>query len=126
MKKKIISVVVTAVLLAIVIFLLVQNRDYILLSPEERAFKSLDRQTYEEFITANHSNLPAHAEELIGMDPNRGEGYYWRGVVATMEGRFRDAIKDLEKAVELNPEHADANAYLGWARDVQPFADPEK
>lgn len=127
MKKKMI-IAACAVFAAVVVVILLaayrENIKFMLLSPEEKAYVRLARQTNEEFISANHSNLAAHAEELIRMNPNGAEGYYWRGVIATMEGKFVEAIKHLEKAVELDPNHKDARAYLNWARDVQPIADP--
>ena len=51
----------------------------------------------------------AAAEKALAMDPVLSDGYYARGSVAfDVDWNFPAAERDLKRAIELNPRHADA------------------
>lgn len=49
-----------------------------------------------------------HYDQSIALDPNWVDAWIGRGVVKDMQGRMPEAIKDLEIATRLAPEHGDA------------------
>lgn len=51
--------------------------------------------------------------EAIKYDKNNFEAYYYRGCARINAKKYEDAIADLEKAVELKPDYADAYFNLG-------------
>ncbi|TXI77258.1 MAG: tetratricopeptide repeat protein [Flavobacteriales bacterium] len=54
-----------------------------------------------------------HYDQSIALDPHWVDAWIGRGVVKDMQGRLPEAIKDLEHAVGLVPEHADGWYFLG-------------
>ncbi len=50
-----------------------------------------------------------HYDQALALDPNWVDAWIGRGVVKDVQGRLPEAIKDLEVAVKLAPEHGD-----GW------------
>lgn len=59
-------------------------------------------------------NTPRHIAwftERIARDPNDADAYYHRGMAYFQEGEITHAIKDFNKAIELNPNHLPANQY---------------
>ena len=59
----------------------------------------------------------AEAEEAFGKaikyDKNNYEAYYLRGCAKINAKKYQDAILDLEKAIELKPDYADAYFNIG-------------
>jgi tetratricopeptide (TPR) repeat protein len=51
--------------------------------------------------------------EAIKYDKNNFEAYYYRGCARINAKKYNEAIADLEKAVELKPDYADAYFNLG-------------
>jgi tetratricopeptide (TPR) repeat protein len=51
--------------------------------------------------------------QAIEIDPTNSWTYYWRAF-ARKEGR--DAIVDLDKSININPNHADAYSHRGWLK----------
>ena len=51
--------------------------------------------------------------EAIKYDKNNFEAYYYRGCTRINAKKYNEAIADLEKAVELKPDYADAYFNLG-------------
>ena len=51
--------------------------------------------------------------EAIKYDKGNFEAYYYRGCARINAKKYEDAIADLEKAVELKPDYADAYFNLG-------------
>ena len=54
------------------------------------------------------------ALEALKLDPTLAEAYSSLGLLHTTRRKGKDAIKNLEKAVELRPSNADAHAWLCW------------
>ena len=57
-----------------------------------------------------------HYDQSIALDPHWVDAWIGRGVVKDMQGRLPEAIKDLEHAVGLVPEHADGWYFLEIGR----------
>ena len=51
--------------------------------------------------------------KAIQYDKHNFEAYYYRGCAKVNEKRYKDAISDFEKAVEIKPDYADAYFNLG-------------
>ena len=51
--------------------------------------------------------------KAIKYDKNNYEAYYYRGCAKVNATRYKDAIPDFEKAIELKPDYADAYFNLG-------------
>ncbi len=58
-------------------------------------------------------------QETIVMDPNNAERYFHLGVVLETIGRRDEAEKAMRKAIEINPQHANALNYLGYTYSEQ-------
>lgn len=53
-----------------------------------------------------------HYDQSLALDPNWVDAWIGRGVVKDMQGRVVEAVKDLENAVRLAPDHGDGWFYL--------------
>jgi tetratricopeptide (TPR) repeat protein len=53
-------------------------------------------------------------EDVVRLAPDNYLGYSYRGAVSALEGRYKEAIVDLERSIALNPT-ADALSNLGTA-----------
>ena len=51
--------------------------------------------------------------KAIRYDKNNVEAYYYRGCAKVNAQKYKEAIVDFEKAVELKPDYADAYFNLG-------------
>lgn len=51
--------------------------------------------------------------KAIKYDKNNHEAYYYRGCAKVNATKYKDAIPDFEKAIELKPDYADAYFNLG-------------
>ena len=52
-------------------------------------------------------------DKAIQYDKNNYEAYYLRGCVKINEKKYKDALADLERAIELKPDYADAYFNIG-------------
>ena len=66
--------------------------------------------TYGKFAEAEEA-----FDKAIQYDKNNYEAYYLRGCAKINEKKYKDAIADLEKAIELKPDYADAYFNIGRA-----------
>ena len=69
---------------------------------------------YRERGKMHHANALRDYGDAIRLDPDCAEAYFGRGLVYVREGKYREAIRDYERAVRLNftLSHADyAEAY---------------
>ncbi|MBL7951064.1 MAG: DUF3808 domain-containing protein [Flavobacteriales bacterium] len=53
-----------------------------------------------------------HYDQSLALDPNWVDAWIGRGVVKDMQGRVVEAVKDLENAIRLAPDHGDGWFYL--------------
>ncbi len=63
---------------------------------------------YSQFVEAEET-----LTEAIKYDKGNFEAYYYRGCARINARKYNEAISDLEKAVELKPDYADAYFNLG-------------
>lgn len=63
---------------------------------------------YSQFAEAEET-----LTEAIKYDKSNFEAYYYRGCARINAKKYNEAIADLEKAVELKPDYADAYFNLG-------------
>src|SRR4029079_11667406 len=56
-----------------------------------------------------------HIEKALQLDKLLADAYWQRGVLERKEGQTNDAIKDLKRALELNPARHEAHAALAEA-----------
>ena len=66
--------------------------------------------TYSKFAEAE-----AAFDKAIQYDKNNYEAFYLRGCAKINEKKYKDAIADFEKAIELKPDYADAYFNIGRA-----------
>jgi len=59
-----------------------------------------------------HEAIP-RATELIEMSPGVAEGWNQRAIAYYSTGRYTEAIRDCQQALEINPYHFDAAAGMG-------------
>ncbi|MEO8066529.1 MAG: tetratricopeptide repeat protein [Flavobacteriales bacterium] len=53
-----------------------------------------------------------HYDQSLALDPNWTDAWIGRGVVKDLQGRTAEAIKDLEIATRIQPDHPDAWYYM--------------
>jgi tetratricopeptide (TPR) repeat protein len=56
----------------------------------------------------NPQEAHVHFTRAIGIDPNRGESYYYRGLACLQMQKNKDARADLEKTIALAPDSTEA------------------
>jgi tetratricopeptide (TPR) repeat protein len=56
----------------------------------------------------NPQEAHVHFTRAIGIDPNRGESYYYRGLASLQMQKNKDARADLEKTMALAPDSTEA------------------
>lgn len=64
-------------------------------------------------VYGQYEKAEAALDKAIKYDKNNFEAYYHRGCVKVNESKYKEAIADFEKAVELKPDYADAYFNLG-------------
>lgn len=62
---------------------------------------------------AQHEKAEEAFTKAIKYDPSNFEAYYYRGCCKFNRNMFEEAIEDLEKAIELKSDYADAEFALG-------------
>ncbi len=65
------------------------------------------------FTYAQHDKAEEAFTKAIHYDESNYEAYYYRACCKFNRSLFKDAITDLEKAIELKPNYADAEFVLG-------------
>jgi adenylate cyclase len=62
---------------------------------------------------ADVAALVEHAERAVACDPMEANGYLFRSLACSVQGRREDALANLRRAVELNPSLPVARSLLG-------------
>ena len=55
------------------------------------------------------------ANKLISLDPNNALGYFGRGMVSRLTGKYQDAVANMDRAISINPKESAAFAERGQA-----------
>jgi len=64
----------------------------------------------------NHAGAIADFTFAIGLNPDHGDAYYWRGVSKALMEDNASAIEDLTIAIGFNPDHARAYYWRGTVK----------
>jgi tetratricopeptide (TPR) repeat protein len=92
-----------------------------------------NRAEYHLYVgwAANELNQPAKASvelnKAIDLDHELGDAYWQRGVLLQKEGTSKDALRDLQTALEKRPSRYEANATIALCyQDLQRWADAQR
>lgn len=91
------------------------------LSQAARADEMIYREdaglTKAEYFLANAKYTAAveAANDVLTRHPQNADAYTYRGVAYTHLGQNKEAIKDFQRALQINPNHLGANKYLADA-----------
>ncbi len=75
------------------------------------AYEDVLRAGGEKAVRAQQAAAEELAERIFA-----AEEAFLRGEMALRRRNFSDAMRELQRAIELNPEEGEHYAYLGWAR----------
>lgn len=79
----------------------------------ERSHLALDEGINLMFTYAQHEKAEEAFTKAIKYDGSNYEAYYYRGCSKFNRSLFKEAKEDMEKAIELKPNYADAEFVLG-------------
>ena len=79
----------------------------------ERSRLTMDKGINLLYNTSRFAEAEQQFTEAIKYDKNNYEAYYYRGCAKVNQERFDEAILDLQKALELKPDYADAEFTMG-------------
>lgn len=79
----------------------------------ERSRLALDNGINLLYNTSRFAEAEKQFTEAIKYDKNNYEAYYYRGCSKVNREMYDEAILDLQKALELKPDYADAEFTLG-------------
>jgi tetratricopeptide (TPR) repeat protein len=68
-------------------------------------------------VVATIARSGEEVELTLNIDPTLGDAYWMRGTVQVQMGAVRDALKDLKRAIKLNPIRYEAWAAIGECYD---------
>ncbi|MBW6410420.1 hypothetical protein KYD98_09975 [Clostridium sp. YB-6] len=75
-----------------------------LLKKEEQE-KILYNESYTLFFSNEYEKAISKANELIEVFPSNAKGYNIRGIAKSYNGDFEEGMKDIDKALELDPQY---------------------
>lgn len=86
----------------------------IALKPDDAETKKLQANLYvsKGIELYNGNKMPdayAQFDKAVGLDPTMAEGFYYRGLANLAQGKNDAAKADLQKSLELDPNHPFAN-----------------
>lgn len=82
-------------------------------------YEELIKQAEQHFNRREHSQTIIYATQAIESDPNRIDGYYWRGSTYSRIKAQDDMKKDADSILDCLPSTALHFAYRGWAYNVK-------
>ena len=93
-------------------------------SIEETAYETTEDSSEPEPMSQSQSGIDQFLVDLDDLsDPSEVRK---QGMMLLEEGRFNDAARFLERALEMTPQDWELHAYLGWAFYNSTMPDPEK
>ncbi|HEX5482200.1 MAG TPA: tetratricopeptide repeat protein, partial [Terriglobia bacterium] len=82
-------------------------------SASHERVQQLYEQARQSFSQGDYATAAGKFEQALKLNPDSPELLSNLGVAYHMEGRFRDAVATLEKALERNPRLLPSNLILG-------------
>lgn len=86
-----------------------ENTNESLIQEQVEEEDNLYSDAYNTFFTGNYSGTIAKADAIIAKYPESFKGYNIRGIAKAFAGSFENGMKDIDKALEINPD-------FGYAR----------
>ncbi|GAA0078248.1 hypothetical protein UT300005_26260 [Clostridium sp. CTA-5] len=80
------------------------NNNEDILKKEEQE-KNLYNEAYTLFFSNQYEKAINKANELIDFSPSSAKGYNIRGIAKSYNGDFKDGMKDINKALELDSQY---------------------
>ena len=68
-----------------------------------------------QFRQKEYNRARETLEQVLHVQPENGEAWFWLGRIAVIEGQYQQAIGHIQKALVLQPGLDDGNYYLGVA-----------
>lgn len=69
---------------------------------------------HNQYVIGDFEKAISYYSEAIAMEPSYCEAYTLRGETYIFQGKYEEAIKDFEKSIKLNSEHARAYNDLAY------------
>ena len=80
-----------------------KNNEDVLKKEEQE--KILYNESYTLFFSNEYEKAISKANELIEVFPSSAKGYNIRGIAKSYNGDFEEGMKDIDKALELDPQY---------------------
>lgn len=77
--------------------------------------KELLQIAEKNLILGENLNAEIISKQVIKIDPNNAEAYYFLGEALCKQGKFQESVDSLNKADRLLPNHPRIIHLLGWA-----------
>lgn len=77
--------------------------------------KKLLQTAEKNLILGENLNAETISRQVIKIDPNSSEAYYFLGEALCKQGKFQESVNSLKQADKLLPNHPRIIHLLGWA-----------
>jgi len=87
--------------------------------PADDEYSKLIASGFSHGKTGDFEAAIADYTSAIAIDPDKVNGYYYRGTAKIKTGDFKSAILDFTKSIELKPDYADAYLNRGYSKSCR-------